>query len=28
MASVQTFLEDLLNMSVRSAHFIDEACFY
>jgi len=27
MASVQTFLEVFLNMSVRSAHFIDEACF-
>ena len=28
MAGVQTFLEALLNISVRSAHFIDEACFY
>ena len=27
MAGVQTFLEAFLNMSVRSAHFIDGACF-
>jgi hypothetical protein len=28
VAGVQTFLETLLNISVRFAHFIDEACFY
>jgi hypothetical protein len=27
MAGVQTFLEAVLNRFVRSAHFIDEACF-
>ena len=27
MAGVQTFFEAFLNMSGRSTHFIDEACF-